>query len=749
MGFPDNRNEAVTSFVRSLMGEMHRRRVFRVAGAYAIVAWILMQLGEITFEPLQLPGWALTLLIIVLLLGFPLVMVLAWAFDWTADGIKRTQSNAEFGGFRTMILLVAVIGLDLLFGAYLYRIYAPSLRESDALTNATPSKALELPADAAQDNTIAVIPFSDLSELGDQGYFVQGVTEQLVHLLTQTDGLTVAGRVSPGERTATEIGELLNVATVLQGSVQRDSDSVRISVQLVDTASGFSRWSRQYERTLDDIFAVQDDIARHIVEELIGEVAVATLNPGPTDIPSSFAAYDLYLQGRELWRERTPASLNEAVDVFKRIIEMDPGFAPAYSGLADSYLLLANYGNFSQVEALRLAQPLIQTALELDGQLAEGFASLGLLYWNLGKPRAAEAHFRRAVSLDENNIMALMWLGSMIGQQGRLAEEQLVLEQAYSKDRLNVLVNINMIDNAIRRGDVDAAQAQLDDLLRVYPASGMVLRTAAQWHLHRAEFEKAFDYVSQILLVGPDEPTNRAMVGAMLLDLGATAEAEDSIEKAVEVGERNDFVFHTHLRYLTMTGRLDQVRSLVRARLENLGDMITPSKAFLGPYIWLARVDLLEGNTNEAIGWLDRAVEYVDDLPPLFAAEVLTLSAAAHGFGGASERASEFVGRAERLIRQVRIQGANMAEVDYLEACVAALRGDPPEALDHLREARAHGWIPVWEIETDPRLTSLKGDPGFGEWIGSLKSDSDAAFAQVRDQIALLEPPQVERYAGR
>ena len=738
----------MTSFVRSLMGEMHRRRVFRVAGGYAIVAWILMQLGEITFEPLQLPGWALTLLIIVLLLGFPLVMVLAWAFDWTSDGIRRTESNAEFSGFRTLILLVAVIGLDLLFGAYLYRIYAPSLRDADAVAGNAPSKALELPSNP-QENTIAVIPFADLSEQGDQGYFVQGMTEQIVHLLTQADGLTVAGRVSPGERTATEIGQLLRVATVLQGSVQRDSSSVRISVQLVDTESGYSRWSRQYERTLDDIFAVQDDIARHIVEELMGEYVVAATLPTPSDVPSSFVAYDLYLQGRELWRERTPASLNEAIGVFRKIIEMDPGFAPAYSGLADSYLLLANYGNFSQIEALRLAQPLIQTALELDGQLAEGFASLGLLYWNLGKPRAAEAHFRRAVSLDDNNIMALMWLGSMIGQQGRLAEEQLVLEQAYGKDPLNVLVNINMIDNAMRRGDADAAQQQLQDLLRVYPASGMVLRTAAHWHLQRGEFEKAFDYASQILLVGPNEPTNRATIGAMLLDLGATAEAEVSIEKAVELGERNDFVFHTYLRYLAMTGQLDTVRSLVRARLESLGDMITPSKAFIGPYLWLARVDLLEGDTAAATGWLDRAVEHVNELPPLFAAEVLTLSAAAHGVAGATEQAFDLTGRAERLLQQVRIQGADMAEVDYLEACVAALQGDPPEAMVHLRDARAHGWIPVWEIETDPRLHSLKADPGFDEWVGTLRSDSKSAFALVRDQIALQEHNGADRLARR
>ena len=257
-----------SSIFAVFLQEMQRRKVFKVATVYAVVAWILLQLGEVTFEPLQLPQWALTVLVVTVILGFPVTVILAWTFDITEDGIVRTRAAGTGRGAAikslasVMVVLITVGAL----GYYLFGIYAPTFEQADV---APPELT---------DNSIAVLPFEDLSRDQDQGYFGDGIAIALGSLLNGIDGLKVKGQSSllaykNQDKSSTEIGQLLGVSTVLRGTVQKDqnSENVRITAQLIGVRDGFQLWSESYNRRLDDVLDVQEEIAREIVDKLKAE----------------------------------------------------------------------------------------------------------------------------------------------------------------------------------------------------------------------------------------------------------------------------------------------------------------------------------------------------------------------------------------------------------------------------------------------------------------------------------------------
>ena len=307
-------NDSPTSQTSS--AELRRRKVARIATAYALVSWVLLQLGEIVFDPLQLPAWSLTALILFLVLAFPPTLIMAWSFEFSRQGMKRVHSDQ--GRPVTALLILLVLALDGVAGLYLFKTYGPDVASEASLVAQSAPQSFDPVAVTAPANSIAVLPFVDLSQDQDQGYFSNGISEEIRSVLARIEDLQVAARTSSfafkdQQRDIREIGRMLNVATVLEGSVRKQGDSVRVTAQLIDIQSGLHLWSNTFERKLLDIFAIQDEIAGEIVNQLIGSYdgfnRVETEGPGI----ASFEAYDLYLQGRDLWRRRSPESLARRV----------------------------------------------------------------------------------------------------------------------------------------------------------------------------------------------------------------------------------------------------------------------------------------------------------------------------------------------------------------------------------------------------------------------------------------------------
>jgi TolB-like protein len=385
------------SFLSAVLTELNRRKVLRTVGAYAVGVFVVLQLMDAAVEPLRLPDWLPTLVVIVLILGFPLVFILAWKYQITPEGVKKTSTAGLLTRAQNTMLfsmmMLGMVGLGYGFYGYYSNVFTMGGTDSAELV-VTDQRAFVAP-----ENSIAVLSFADLSQEGDQTYFSDGVAEEILNVLAKIDGLHVAARTSSFafrgmDTDIREIGRLLNVATVLEGSIRKSGDQIRLTAQLINVADGYHIWSETYDRKLDDVFAIQDEIASAIATALVDSFAGLVAKPAART--SNLAAFEAYRTGRLHWWRRSPDELHKAITLFAKALEHDPTYAPAYAAMADSWLLLSMYGNLTIMKATERAMPMIEKALEIDPESAEGFAALGLARLQIGQMDAAESALRQA-----------------------------------------------------------------------------------------------------------------------------------------------------------------------------------------------------------------------------------------------------------------------------------------------------------------------------------------------------------------
>ncbi len=737
----------------TLIAEMHRRKVFRVIAAYAVVAFVLLQVGEITFDPLQLPEWSLRALIFVVVLAFPLVVVLAWVLELTPDGIKREQPR-QGSRYAGVLMVVGVLLLDGALALYLYQFYAPGvMRDTGSLpaTVASRTAGAAGPLSAAptyltpSPDALALLPFEDLSPEGDQAYFAAGVSEELADALTKVDGLrVVSGRAARSfavqNRTPREIGGLLGVGWLLNGSVRKAGDTLRVRVALSSTEDGFDKWSETFEGTLDNTLAIQDEIAEEVVQQVLGSTDTMTEVEGERSQIASFDAWDEYLGARADWEKRTPESLDSAEQKFKATIEKDPNYAEAYSGLADTYLLQASYGNRTIVEAVGLAAQNADVALRLNGQLASAYATLGLLNRMLGRYPQAESHLKRALRLDPENIDAANWLAGLLGSLGRLEEERLVLQEALEYNQFDELLNMAMADNELRRGEFDAGMERLNNLRSIYPDRSLLLRTLARWDVIIGRHARAHGSLMQALSLSPNEPVTQTMLGHLYLRWGDLQRAEAAISRARELAPDNQEVEDAWARLLLAAGRFDELETFSQGRLERLTLQEQGSTSdTLQPLMWQGVVALGRGQSDLAFTRFQSVVERVDILLPFQSIQVLSWSAAAGLAGEARDTALTQLDQANRLLERLRVQGNSSPELNYLEAVLLTLGGRVEPALALLEETMANGFTSANEISSDPRLAALRASPRFDALLKSISDQSRTDLASVMTQLAAID----------
>ncbi|MCB1643629.1 MAG: tetratricopeptide repeat protein, partial [Xanthomonadales bacterium] len=369
--------------MKAFLDELRRRGVTRAAAVYAVAAWAVIETSATILPALHLPDWTVTLVVVIALIGFPIALVVAWVFDLTRAGVIRTpgreslpatQTGAQARGRAVELVVIAVL-LGLVGWLGWERLQRPA-------------ETAETTQEAGRLDSIAVLPFVNLSGDPSNEYFGDGLAEELLNVLVRIEGLRVTARTSSFQYKGRnldirEIARDLGVATVLEGSVRRAGERVRITAQLIRATDGFHLWSETFDRELADIFAVQDEISQAIANAL-----QSTLQPtsggGERRHTSNIAAYEAYLRGRFAMNQRTGPTLERAVEEFRQAIALDPDYAAAYSGLSDSYLLQSDYARLSNAESIRLAEPLARRAIELDPGLAEAHASMGLLLRDQG-----------------------------------------------------------------------------------------------------------------------------------------------------------------------------------------------------------------------------------------------------------------------------------------------------------------------------------------------------------------------------
>src|SRR5213595_199053 len=393
----------------SFFAELKRRNVYKVAVAYIVAGWALSQGIAQVFPVFDVPNWVIRLIVLLIIIGLPIALVLAWMFELTPEGIKRTATADAMPDVtrkkKYVWIYVVVMGAVISIGLFFLGRYTATNTASAARTEAAtvPSKS------------IAVLPFDNLSRDPDNAFFAEGIQDEILTRLAKVADLKVISRTSTQHFNSApedlrDIAKKLGVMNILEGSVQKVADQVRVNVQLINAMTDAHLWAETYDRKLTDIFAVESDIAKTIAETLQAKITGSEKNSiakAPTANPE---AYELYLKGRFFWNKRSGVDLRKAIEFFNQAIAKDPNYALAYGGLADSYLLLPNYGSTSSQEALPPARAAVTKALELDDSLAEAHASLGLLdTLDLDLERAL-SELERAVQLKPNYATAHHWL---------------------------------------------------------------------------------------------------------------------------------------------------------------------------------------------------------------------------------------------------------------------------------------------------------------------------------------------------
>src|SRR5438094_2018431 len=589
--------------LRNFFAELRRRNVYKVAVAYAVVGWVIAQIATQIFPFLEIPNWIVRLVIALVAIGFPIALVIAWAFEITPQGIERTEvadtMPAGTGQKKHAWIYVAIIGAVLSIGLFFLGRYG--------FRNASPSSS-ELPP-----KSIAVLPFDNLSEEKGNAYFAEGIQDEILTRLAKVADLKVISRTSTQRFKSTpsdlrDIAKQLGVMNILEGSVQKAGDQVRVNVQLINAMNDAHLWADTYDRKLTDIFAVESDIAKTIADTLQAKLTGSekiSIAKTPTVNPE---AYELYLKGRFFWNKRTAADLRKAIEYFNQATSKDPDYALAYAGLADSYVILSVFGAASPQDSIPQARAAAKKALELDDTLAEAHASSGRIAgpYDFEFDRSI-AEFERAIQLNPNYAMAHHWLSwgplTALGRFDRAIAEG---KRAVELDPLSLINNADLGGNVyLNARRYDEAIAQLRKTIEIDPRFylahyylGQAFQLKGQLTEAIPEYQKAVelnddpealaylgqayaragqrDEAQKILARLTDEAKSRYVSGysmaLMFMGLGDKEQAIDALERAYREGAGND------LFTIKVDPMLDDLRG--DPRFDALAEKIVPAREF-------------------------------------------------------------------------------------------------------------------------------------------------------------------------
>jgi TolB-like protein/Tfp pilus assembly protein PilF len=646
-----------------LLAELKRRRVFRAMVGYGIFSFAVLQVSEPVMHGAHLPEWVLTAVLVVLAVGFPVSVILAWLFDLTARGVRRTRSATGPGAlsFSRGGLAALLIGVGLVAALPGVAWYAwKASGEPRSLS----------PVPAATPASIAVLPFTDMSPQKDQEYLSDGLAEEILNVLTRIEGLRVVGRTASfyykGKNVEpAEIGRRLAVTSLLEGSVRRDGNRIRVSAQLMKAADGIRIWSGSYERDLGATFAIQDDIARQVVSALALVLSRASESALQRPAAPNLAAYDLYLKARAALRQpRALATVEQATSLFEQAIAADPKFAQAQAGLCDAWL--ARYALTRATESYQRAEEACQAALSRGQDTGELHVALGSLRLLAGRLDEAEQDFRLARSMTYDPMDAVLGLAS--------------------------------VAEAKKRPDV--AESTFAEARRLDPSDTRVYRLHGNFLFHQGRFADAARAYSEEISRTPDNAAAFAALGGAQYMAGNFEQAAEAWKTSLRLAPTRSGYSNagTSLYYL---GRFDAAAAMYQKALElvpddyqmwgNLGDARAQSPGGESDAGEAYRKALKLGEGRLRINPTDS--ETKADLAPYHAAL------------GHPEQA-------RRLIGEALEQDPGNIYAHYNDALVHVRLGEPEPALAALERAVELGY-PRQLLPGDAGLKSLRPHPRF------------------------------------
>jgi TolB-like protein len=695
-----------------LFEELKRRNVFKVGTAYVVLAWLLAQFTDVFLEPFGAPDWVIKTILLVLLGGFPLALFFAWAFEMTPEGIKkekdidRTQSITSETGQKLNLAIILTLLLALGYFS-VDKFYLASLREAEkaeiAEENQTPGVEV-----APKEKSIAVLPFVNMSDDSSNEYFSDGIAEEILNSLARVKELKVAGRTSSfafkgQNQDLRQIGEALGVEHILEGSVRKSGTKVRITAQLIQVDDGFHLWSDTYDRELDDVFAIQDEIATAILEQLKAhlldgeQIIISTAQANPE-------SYDLYLLAKQRMYERSRPTLESAATLLDKAIGIDPDYAPAYAQRGITALLLVDnqYGILSLEESQSQGKLYLDQASRLDPQLAEALAGLGLYYTNIpGKSDESIDYLERALAINPNLIDASNWLQAAYAGSGRLAESIQILEAMAEKDPLYRpgFANLNRV--YVAQTELDKARAMVERVRPFMPNDPFLLRIEANIHYATGNPARGLVLMEEALAQQPDNGPNIGLRGFGLL---ITSQFERLAEQGMP---------WQRIIALQQLDRMEEATILAWEQANSGEDV----NSLIGLLTNSGKVDEMIRFFEDRWENLDA---YVEEYPPLGNGSVGSLMDIAYAYGSLGNQAvfDDAMKRTEMALVQLSALGYKNPFMTFNRAVYFTMAGDREQAHTFLNEAvdggflvgtRFYdGWAAMKVMDGDPQFEAIQ-----------------------------------------
>lgn len=684
--------------------ELRRRNVYRVALAYLVAAWLLVQVAATVFPYLGLPDSAVTFVIAAIAFGFLPAVLFAWAFEITPEGVKRerdvvrTDGDVARSARRLNIVIIMMLGAALAiygygeFGQQRYRV-------TESVVTGTPS--------------IAVLPFENRSANADDVYFVDGVHDDILTSLAKIGSMKVISRTSVEQFKDTqtpmpEIGRMLGVTSILEGGIQRAGERIRINVQLIDAATDEHLWADTYDRelTAENVFAIQSEIATVIANEL-----QATLTPReegrlavvPTD---DLEAYEAYMLGSQRLQRRSGPAIEEAIEYFKNAVSLDPEFALAHIGLADSTALLAPYVDRTWNDLEPLAREAAMRALEIDPGLGEAYASLGMIEMESGNFELAEQHYQKAIAMSPNYATAYQWYGELLVMTERSDEALEQLRIAVSIDPLSPIINYILGRRQISLGMNEEGRASFKKAIEIDPDFGRGYEGLAILQFQNSmRLDEAAMAQRQAIRLGASSTANLALMSNILASLGDETQAAEWLEEAAARDPDNLNVMFVSVTLSLLRNDVTAAASTARRALE--------SYPRGGIFVFADSLDHLERDDIDGA----RAV-VLEAFPELLAADGPIVDQTNYliaVFLAAIERRAGNTVKSARLIDAAELASKSDTmnrtfEKAVFDMRVAALRGQDTTAMEMLRNLTESGWTyyALFPFDHDPALDSIR-----------------------------------------
>jgi TolB-like protein/Tfp pilus assembly protein PilF len=678
--------------MNNFFAELKRRNVYKVAVAYAVVAWLLIQIATQVFPFFEIPNWAVRLVVLLLVLGFPVALILSWVFEITPEGIKREAEIAPGSSIRKqtgrrivgLTIVVAIIAAALLLFQLVGR--DRRARRTDVATiesGRSPAAAASLPI---PEKSIAVLPFENLSDDKSNAYFATGIQDELLTRLSRIGDLKVISRTSTEKyKTAPanlrEVAQQLGVAAILEGSVQKAADQVRVSVQLINALTDSHLWAETYDRKLVDLFQVETEIAQKIAGALEAKLSgreKKDISSAGTHNPE---AYDAYLHGLALSRSSTQSDIDKAVEYLQRAVELDRNFAEAWAQLSivESFRYFVSRTNEAQKERARTAA---ETALRLRPDMVDTHGALGLFYYYCLKDfDKALSELQIAKERAPNNADTIFSIGLVKRRQGKLDEAIALLEEAAKLDPLNADIWTNLAGTYRGLRKIPEAREFFDRALSIAPNDLGIVAQKGETFLAEGNVDTALKILSPVKFA----PTE--------LGFGTTIEALAYQRRYKEAEE----IVTAALKDKTLPPLFHSIGLVALARLRvGSGDHAAAQQLFTQAE---AELKALQANGQSGLFLLDFLMDV-------------------EAYLGHREQVDQL---AQETMDRVKNDLWESPHQEELIARARAVLGDFDRAfpmLEHVLSVPYVSALTKAKLQIDPQWDSIRNDPRFQKLVG-------------------------------